>query len=79
MRILPSTLGINAVIDFGGGGRITPTNPPPGLSFHEINLSYFETLELGQALGEILEGGPGKIPDLSPLHFLGGNCGPISG
>lgn len=72
-----AVLGINAVIDFQGGGNITPTNTPPGLSHFETNLSYFETLELEQALGEILEGGAGKIPVVGPLHFLGGNCGPI--
>jgi hypothetical protein len=74
-----AALGVDATIDFGGGGNITPTNPPQGLSFHEINLSYFETLELRQALGELLEGGPGVIPTVGPLHFLGGNCGPIGG
>jgi hypothetical protein len=72
-------LGVNAEIDFGGGGEISPTNPPPGLSPLEINLSHFETLELGQALGEILQGGAGRIPTLSSVLFLGGNCGPIGG
>ena len=72
-------LGINAVIDFGGGGVITPTNPPPGLSPFEVNLSYFETLELRSALGDILEGGPGKIPVITQIRFLGGNCGPVGG
>src|SRR5215467_706481 len=50
------SFGVNAEINFNGGGEITPTNPPPGLSPLEINLSHFETLELGQALGEILQG-----------------------
>jgi hypothetical protein len=73
-------LGVNAAIDFGDGGDITTTIPPPGLSFYEVNLSYFETLELGQALGEILEGGRGQLPDPpTKVKFLGGNCGPISG
>jgi hypothetical protein len=71
---------VNAAIDFGDGGDITTTIPPPGLSFCEVNLSYFETLELGQALGEILEGGRGQLPDPpTKVKFLGGNCGPISG
>jgi hypothetical protein len=74
-----SLLGVNAEINFNGGGEITPTNPPPGLSPLEINLSHFETLELGQALGEILQGGPGQIPTLREVLFLGGNCGPIGG
>jgi hypothetical protein len=75
-----SLLGVNAQIDFGGGGEITPTNPPPGLSFHEINLSYFETLELRQALGEVLEGGAGVVPQAGQvIHFIRGNCGPLFG
>jgi hypothetical protein len=55
-------LGVDATIDFGGGRNISPTYPPHGLSFHATNLPNFETLELGQALGEILQGGAGRIP-----------------
>jgi hypothetical protein len=73
-------LDVTADIKFDGGGSITPTMPPPGLAYMETNASYFETLELGQALGEILEGGRGVIPDIhGPIHFQGGNCGPIGG
>jgi hypothetical protein len=72
-------LGASAEIDSGQGGDVSPTFPPPGLSFLETNLSYFETLELGQALGEILEGGNGVIPSTSVVTALGGNCGPIGG
>jgi hypothetical protein len=75
-----AVLGVNAAIDFGGGGDITLTTAPPGLSFFEVNLSYFETLQLGQTLGEILEGGRSQLPDPpTTMKFLGGNCGPIGG
>jgi hypothetical protein len=73
-----AVLGVTADIAFNGGGEFSPTMPPEGLAFLETNASYFETLKLGQALGEILQGGRGVIPDIhQTVHLIDGNCGPI--
>jgi len=74
-----AALGVTADIAFDGDAAFTPTVPPPGLNFLEINAAYYETLQLGQALGEILEGGPGEIPKIQARKFQDGNCGPIAG
>jgi hypothetical protein len=80
-RRAAEVLGVSADINFLDIGRVHGTTPPHGLSFLETNATYFETLQLGRALGELLQGGKSQIPDvpLQPVKLQDGNCGPIVG